>query len=153
MNQFPFQMVPIAMPQQQAERAPILGNEVPARVHVAMEFLHRITIKTMPKVAVADMGRIEVIDGQSLTTAESNAQATACNMLNDFFLGKLRSNDWEKEYVSNSKVIESSADDKPGTLLNCPACYPNTKPSCNICHGLGTIMALPVSRNNGEGPR
>jgi len=71
------------------------GGIVPARVVAAMEFLDRLTHKTRTGAAINE-DTIEKIDGQRLTTAESNAQATACNMLNDYFRGKMRPNYWER---------------------------------------------------------
>ena len=72
----PFPMMfqsPYVSPERQREDAP-------ARIKVALTLLDALTTKQMTRAAANPMS-IELIDGLKLTTAEANAQATACNML------------------------------------------------------------------------
>lgn len=110
-------------------------NQAPVRVVTAMEFLRNLTNKTESQFAVNGM-TIEEIPGQKLTDEEMIAQATACNLLNDYFGGRLKADEWEKAAQAKSK---------PTIQLPCPKCL--SKDSvvpgevCELCHGVGTIVA------------
>lgn len=123
---FPF----MGMPSQEKQSPP-------PRVKVAMDLIQFLSMKTMTKVFVNEVG-FHPEEGQSLTTAEANAQATACNMLNDYFLGKMKITEWEK---SSERKIEGT-----GTILQCFACAPGpTKSSCKLCKGTGQLLVFPTS--------
>lgn len=135
---FPFLPFPI-MP------APSQGSEIvpPARVRVALEFLSQISTKTMQKVAINEH-QLEVLDGQKLTTAEANAQATAANLLSDYFHGKLKPDYWEER---DDNSLPSG--DEPGLLIRCISCEPGQpKQNCYLCQGLGKILIFPARNEN-----
>ena len=129
---FPFLSMPAL--QQTSEVGP------PARVTVALGFLAQISAKTMQKVAINEH-QFEVLDGQKLTTAEANAQATAANLLSDYFHGKLKPDYWEDQGDSHLP-----SGDKLGVIISCVACGPGqVKQDCYLCQGLGKILVFPTS--------
>jgi hypothetical protein len=105
----------------------------PARIRVAMEFLNSLTMKTMRRPYGNNM-TIDVIPGQKLTKAELNTQATAANLLNDYFTGKMQPAQWEEQQEQGC-----------GTVLRCFACYPGPKPECALCHGAGLLLVYPTT--------
>lgn len=126
----------------------VLSNP-PPRVEVAMGFLRQLTMKQMPHCAVNDIS-IEWRDGEKLTTAEANAQATACHMLNDYFLGKWKLNHWEK-IQSNAILNETEGNchgpEFMGKIISCFACPQNSPPrrDCVFCKGEGSVLVMPTS--------
>ncbi len=64
------------------------NNEPPARVKIALEYLHSLTHKTMTRGMVNDVG-FDTIEGQQLSIPELEAQSAACKMLTSYFKGKL----------------------------------------------------------------
>ncbi len=141
---------------------PVQPGEVPpGRVQVAMEFLGMLTYKTQ-KRAVANDTAIEVLDGAKLTTAEANAQASAHNLLNDYFNGKVKPTYWER--TPRARRVERYVDDCdddcpcdderygfPTSYIKCFVCGPaNVNPTCNVCCGTGHIMVTPVERGDVE---
>ncbi len=126
------------------------GDPPPTRVRIAMEMLRDLTHKTMNRVAVNDVS-IEEIKGQGLTTAESNLQASAANILNEYFKGKMKMNQWERsEYRGNNP--QSSSLMMQGMIMNCILCnmgkeeghIPN--PECSMCRGCGEVVVFPRNR-------
>lgn len=134
------------------------GEVPPGRVQVALEFLGMLTYKTQ-KRGFANDTTIEVVEGTVLTKAENNAQATACNLLNDYFLGKTKPTYWERQPKQRRYVeqYDGPCDDGdceechnvpkqyPTSYLKCFVCGPgNTNPNCDLCCGTGRIMVTPV---------
>lgn len=116
------------------------STEPPARVKVALEFLAHLTLKTMPRVAINDL-QIQEIDGQRLTAHEQTAQMTACEVLCDYFRGKLPVSRWEKPIVS-----EENSPPRGSNIINCPACMPGpARPSCYLCRGVGSVAVYPTA--------
>lgn len=137
MSVFPFSLSSLLG--QQADRH---NNQPPARIRAAMEFLQNLSQKTMSEVAANDVG-FETIDGQKLTTAEANAQASACHLLSDYFLGTLELDRWEKtEIESKNRTLHNCG---PGTLLTCIVCGGSPKPDCVFCRGMGHFLVFPTS--------
>ena len=120
---------------------------MPARVRIAMQFLQSLTHKTMPKVAISET-LIEQINGQELSTAERNAQATACNLINDYFLGKLKPDFWDKllveDYQADCTQSAQEVSANPSRYLRCFSCLDEIKTDCIICNGAGHVLITPV---------
>ncbi len=135
------------MQNNQAQQQQVPDIIVPARVNKALEFLGMITHKTQKRpVAVASESQIEIeiIPGQVLSDEENNTVATACNLLANYFAGKLQPDIWESVKVEGArKQIEQNT--LPGRLMHCIACQhgpPNS--TCPLCNGTGRIMVSPV---------
>ena len=129
----------------------LLGDTVPTRVLVAMEFLAYLTAKQQVR-AVVNSVSIELIKGQALTTSESNAQASACNLLNDYFLGKVKPS--HQERLQRDVVDSIIAPDgvlNTGRVIKCFACGFDQPPrdGCLFCNGTGTLLTYPIT-NQGE---
>lgn len=145
----PFVVMPWQMQgQQQQLNRPMLGNETPARVRAAMEFLNQLTFKTMLRPAAGPSTlNVEVVAGQPLGKEEVLAQCAACRMLADYFGGKLRPDRWERYFLQTSEAeAESRMPDGKGQYLQCPACPANApRHNCIICSGTGGILAYPFA--------
>jgi len=142
MNNYPSpQFIPISFtPVSQNEPIPRLSDEPPARVQFALEWLRHLTVKQMPRVASNDQGFHE-LDSLKLTTAERNAEASACNTINEYLLGKLEQSSWEREQETMKGVPKGSA----GVVLKCVMCQPGpNNPRCVLCKGTGQIISFPV---------
>ena len=120
---------------------------VPPRVEKAMQFLNLLSQKTSPQVAATDHN-IQEIEGQKLTEEEANAQATACNLLNEYFGGKLQPGSWEqlksdaiKRQARRGKR-KKNGPDKVSSILHCPMCGGGKK-DCQLCQGSGTVFFTP----------
>lgn len=114
---------------------PYHGNEVPARVTLALEFLAQLTFKTMTRGMVSGVGMAE-IDGQELLPVEHEAQAAACNMLTAYFEGRLEPTAWEVN-VTRAHL--------PGAaqITGCPRCGGTGKlddRKCPACNGKTIII-------------
>lgn len=136
---FPMIMMP---PWMNNSPQPIRTERPPARILVALDFLAGLSVKTMTRAAVNNVG-IEQIDGQKLSATEVDAQNAACEMLENYFLGKLQPDFWEKKQAENGVLS-----DKPGLVMQCPACIGRPmgiKPDCKICAGEGQILTFPTS--------
>jgi hypothetical protein len=118
-----------------------IDNEPPVRVKMAMEYLRHTTIKTMTRIVANDMEIFES-EGQDLTTAESNAQASAANAVNDYIKGTLELTEVEKE-DSRFNVVPKG---KVGMYMKCFACFPPGPPNsnCSVCEGYGHILVFPA---------
>lgn len=142
----PFFPFPVMMPQQGYQsqvNVPMLGNEAPARVRVAVDFLLNLSYKTMPRAAANDIS-IEVIPGQDLTASELRTQDAACEMLYDYFGGKMKGSDWERKFLDRSRPQE--LDGPAGSLVDCSRCNGRTgNTECGICHGHGCVKVIPFS--------
>ncbi len=129
------------MPQvpQQQYREPA----IPPRVRTAMEFLARLTDKTaavpMPTYSPEKV-EYTPVDGQKLTDEEVGAQATACNLLSQYFAGNLQPCPWDK-----ADVLEPQSTLEQLTI-KCPSCRNNPlqSPNCEICGGHGVVMTARV---------
>ncbi len=150
-NQQPVVPTPMILQNTPQVMRPIQPGEIPpGRVQVALEYLAMLTFKTRKSAVVNDIS-IQVIDGANLTTAEANAQASACNALNDYFNGKLKPTYWErvpKEHHSEC-YSEGGYDERPehpSMYIRCFACAPGpTAPDCRFCRGTGKLIVTPVS--------
>lgn len=84
------------------------GPQVPPRVQVAMEFLRRLDSKTavvpLPTYS-GDRYEVHPVDGQKLCDEEVAAQATACNLLSQYFAGKLTECQWDKPLPADPKIV------------------------------------------------
>lgn len=137
------------MPMLPLIQLPMMGGqsspqeEEPARVRIALEVLQHLSFKTMIRAAVNDLA-IEQIDGQELTTGESNLQATACNFLNDYLAGKMKPDRLER--VRERLAYTSPVGDELGMLIRCFNCAPQPpSPTCPFCHGKGNVLVYPNS--------
>jgi hypothetical protein len=124
----------LMQPPMQSQDTSYSRKEPPTRIQVALVFLQQLTSKTQPRVATNDIS-IERIEGQKLTTAEINAQATACNMLNDYFLGKLEPDVFDK--------TEEHLPESPESYIRCFACGSHAQAGCVFCCGSGTVLVRP----------
>lgn len=122
-----------------------LADDVPARVRLALEFLQHLTLKTMTKGMVNEVG-FDTVPGQELTLEEASAQATACNLLRSYLRGRLRPSRAE----SLELLLMKEQAEGPGVLLNCFACSPNPpQPSCPFCKGSGEVLVHPKNQPGG----
>lgn len=113
---------------------------LPPRVQKAMQFVDMMTRKTQTGAAVSE-SMIELIDGQKLQDEEGAALATACNLLNEYFAGKLQPDVWE--------LLAIEKDNKPPqrrVMIFCISCGRGpADPACQICHGAGNIYVTPAT--------
>lgn len=140
-------MMPIYLPswggQQQHYRE---EENPPARVTVAMEFFSRCTAKTMTRAAAAPQAlAVEIISGQQLTPPEEHALGAACDLLHDYFQGKLKSSESERIDLQRRRY---DAHEIAGNILQCPVCTAHgTKKNCIVCKGTGGVVAYPLEPN------
>lgn len=109
----------------------LLAEAAPAKVRFALDFLCHLTLKTAPYVMRVN-GAIDAIDGQQLSKAELNAQASAANLLNDYFVGK-----WKAPMERRRKMIKSKL---PPMTCNCLG----KCPTCEFCNGSGKVIITPA---------
>lgn len=137
----PVAMMPIQMwHQPQPHQGYQLGNEVPARVAFALRALEFFAAKASDRIAVNNVG-FESFPGQELSHAEANAQASAANVLNVYFTGKLEPDLWEEGLLDRS-----GREDSKGVTMLCPNCPRHAPvPECAYCGGCGrvTVTACP----------
>lgn len=133
-----FHMMPYA---HQAQNRTLPINEVPARVNAAMEFLMQLTHKTAEKIAVHPMGSANY-DGQLLTAAEMEAQASACKLLTQYFNGTMGSDQFETAYRNAlSQIAQEEAEERPGrTPCLCVIARGQALAACPMCRGTGEIQ-------------
>jgi len=144
MNDPPPNFTPVPVFMQQPPQ-PMMRAEavVPARVRVAMEYLNLMSQKTMTHAAGNDL-IIEQIPGQELTDEEASAQATACNMLENYFAGKMPPDYWER------LDAQDRAHDRgeEGTIMPCPNCGEGvavgSAKECRLCCGNRFIFVTPA---------
>lgn len=119
-------------PQQHQQRGP----QVPPRVQVAMEFLRRLDDKTavvpLPTYS-SDRYEVHPVDGQKLCDEEVSAQATACNLLAQYFAGKLPECQWDKPLPADPK------DSLLRLTIKCPRCL-GVPMECDVCGGMGEVV-------------
>jgi hypothetical protein len=125
---------------QQQEHGHDNSRPVPPRVYVAMEFLRRCTGKTAPVVTQSGSmfggpQETSVEDGQKLTDEESGAQATACNLLSQYFAGKLPRCEWDG---SNAGEPDAGLTQLTITCVNCGGGTGMSR--CKLCGGAGQVM-------------
>ena len=136
---------------------PIQGPSVredqpPARVRLAVDFLALLIHKQMPRAAVNDMA-IEWAEGQKLTGPEVESHIAACDLLTDYFRGRLRSDPWEKQLM-NRERLRTELEKEQATAghgktclamrcLNCPTGHP--RPDCVMCRGSGNVLVYPMN--------
>jgi len=115
-------------------------NIVPARVRAAMEYLGFLSLKTMEHVVSNDVG-FHVVDGQELTDREKDTQIAACGVIEDYFNGSLKLNEWENFQAGKAgRRVAKGA----GTPIRCPLCAPNGNEKCILCKGSGILMVFPA---------
>ena len=140
----PFYPFPIFQPQELSPQGP--GDDVPARVRLAMEYLAHCTTKTMVRGMVNDVG-FDTIEGQKLTEEELSAQGTACLLIQRYFRGKLKPS--HVEHLVLDAMEDRQGESRPevaGMLMKCFACAPNPpQPCCPFCHGQGEVIVYPKS--------
>ncbi len=138
-QQFPFVLMPQLPWQQLSQQVQSRGPIVPPRVQIAMEFLRRLTDKTatiaMPTYS-SERVEFTPIDGQRLSDEEANAQATACNLLSQYFAGQLSRSEWDDSEIQSSNLHNLK--------VKCPACRSNPihVTMCEICGGVGEVMVV-----------
>jgi len=150
MMPFPFGQM---MPDQQDIRPQVPDIIVPARVRIAMEFLNSLTVKGMTRAAVYESGAQE-IKGQNLSDEEADAQATACNLLSQYFAGKLPPDQWESLRVDALKKQAATGEkNQKGMVLNCVMCSNRRQPrrDCPLCEGSGVILVVGAKADTGQG--
>lgn len=143
------QMPQYPMPVLMAPPSP-MDNEPPARVKAALEFLSHAAHKASTRCAVNDI-QISWHKGQALTVAESNVMADACSMLQDYFLGRLKPDIWEKErqeamrresnHCHHHHDEEFEHEGPPGRMMPCPSCPPEGP--CPFCYGTKKLVVFP----------
>lgn len=142
----PMGMMPHMMMDQPQSRVPEIV--VPPRVEKALQFLNLLTQKTSPQVAATEH-HIEEIKGQQLTDEEAAAQATACQLLNQYFAGKLQPDTWESLKVEaikrQNRRKKKGIDKRPSSVIHCPMCGVGGRPKkdCPMCSGAGTVFVSP----------
>lgn len=135
-------MFPFSLPQGSPSQ-----EETPPRVQAAMELLRDLTIKTMSRAAISDVA-IEILEGQTLTSSESQVRNDACTLLSNYFRGELQPDFWEKLQLPG-EGDRNHWGNIPGQLVRCPACYPEAaRTGCPMCNGAGQVMVFPVKAGN-----
>ncbi len=137
MNPFyPFLMSQLPEPQRP-------GDEVPARVRLAMEYLSHCTMKTMVRGMANDVG-FDTIEGQKLTEEESSAHGVACLLLQKYFRGCLKPSASEHLVLDAMEDKQDDATSGSGMLMRCFSCAPNPpRPECPFCRGQGEVIVYP----------
>lgn len=133
--------------QGQQQQSPPSYQRPPVRVSVALVFLNDLTAKTA-KQGLMNGVAIDTMEGQKLCAAEATAQSAACNLLTDYFRGKLKPDLWEKQLLINQQENKGLLNDtsKPGVIIQCVACAPNPpRSSCTLCGGCGQLICFPTS--------
>lgn len=142
MNNHQSAYLPMVFP---APSAPPSGEEPPPRVLAAMAFLNQLTQKTAAKCAVNDIS-IEWHEGPKLLGHEVAAQIAACDLLTDYFRGKMKPDRFERLPERGlTGMLELD-----GVITGCPACAGVGQVgaiTCMYCKGRGRalISALPNS--------
>ena len=104
------------------------GNEVPARVQLAIKFLEHLTNKEKTV-----SGLNFCVDGVELLPVEHQTQAAALKMLQAYFAGTLTPSGWEQwtgQSISGQSVHKCPVCDGAGKLGKMP---------CHSCHGNGFV--------------
>ena len=135
MMNMPLPMIMMGHPGMRQDR-----NEVPARVRMALAFLDHMVIKRITRVAVNDIS-IEEIQPPRLTVEEETAQGAACDLLTQYFNGKLKHDKWEQTDLELRSKPEMETD---VTMMNCFGCGGSGSPQCRICKGAGKVVVKPV---------
>lgn len=127
--------------QPQTNQRPILPNEAPARVFVAIRYLNDLTAKTMTRVAVNDVG-FQELDGQKLTPCEVEAGRAACEALTAYLKGRMTPDAWEDVILGEAEPREPE-----GQVMRCMACEgaSNAPNQCSMCRGEGRVIVYPHS--------
>lgn len=120
------------------------GDEVPARVRLAMEYLAHCTVKTMTRGMANDVG-FDTVPGQELTDEEASAHGTACLLIQSYFRGRLKPSHVEHLVLDAMEdQRECPRPDSAGMLMKCFACAPSPpQPGCPFCHGQGEVIVYP----------
>lgn len=113
-------------------------DDVPARVKVAITYLEEINEKTAPKIALSDTTH-ETVDGQELSGPEIQAQTAACNLLTQYFQGKLEPSLWESAQLAQSTALDDNHQPLPAEIksIECPFCKGK---GCPMCLNKGRLM-------------
>lgn len=124
-------------------------NEVPARVEVAMELLRMLTAKTgdLPAAGFSCLN-VEVVPGQTLSPEEEYARDHACQMLGEYFQGKMPPDLMEQAWLERMKPPEALQ--PGGMVIRCLACQDgvaSNKRHCKMCRGAGSLVVYPTSQN------
>lgn len=128
----PFSLI-LAPPPVGPSACPDNARDVPARVRFALEYLQSLTVKTMERPVVWESG-YDTVPGQALTKAELNAQASAANVINDYFNGRLDLDRFEAmDRVDKETPLEGGCPLKCGRMESCPA-----------CKGSGKVLIYPL---------
>ncbi len=129
---------PFVLPWRQPEHDPTAA--VPPRVFAAMTFLRQLTEKTSATIAANDVG-MEEYDGQELIVEEQAAQAAACGLLRDYFMGRMAPNEWEEMTLKHDHRGK-------GAIIHCPACGGGSHrvPGivCPLCGGSKSLLVFPA---------
>lgn len=149
MSQGGFQVMQFPVFHQPTHQPAIRQQEIPQRVQVAMEFLGMMMVKGRKEAAVSPLS-IEIIDGQTLTDEEANAQATACNLLSKYFAGTVEMTAAEAADYQ-AYIRRESSRPGGGVIIHCVACTGNedTRANCRLCNGSGKIIVNPVNAISG----
>lgn len=125
---------------------------VPARVTKAMEFIEFISYKRIRRPAATDH-TVEIVEPERQSDEEGTAYATACNLLNEYFGGKLKPDEWEQiRFDAIKKRLETG--NRSGAVIACFGCgagkgrAPN--PGCELCKGTGTLFVSSMTQGNQE---
>jgi len=130
----------------------------PLRVQVALEYITLMANKAASRIAANDL-KIEEIPGQKLTKAELNTQTTAAHILNEYFLGKLPLDRFEKRDAKKKipaiTIEMDDEEDEPeerdgGTTMPCFECvvaHGAVNPQCERCKGKGNLIFFPFEED------
>lgn len=149
---FPWIMLQNERPRDPDERP---ENYVPPRVRVALQFLSvlaakqaAVPVKWGPQglmvegVGGADVatGGVEVVPGQKLTDEEAAAQATACNLLGQYFAGQLPPLPQERLPLAKRRNGEGGVPLARCKII-CPSCadQPQYRHVCGVCSKRGYV--------------
>lgn len=119
------------------------AEQPPARVRVAVEFLQNLNFKTMDRIAVTDIEAC-CFDGDELSPTEECARDAACDLLTDYFMGKLKPSLWEQKAISDKDPRSG------GMVIRCMACGTVVQQDCIFCKGTGSLLVFSTV-SGGEG--
>lgn len=114
---------------------------VPPRVNKAIEVLSFFTHKTAAPPVCNEIG-IEIVAGQKLSGAEVAVCGAACDVLTDYFSGRLKLDEWEQSRRENDRKRRSKAKKTVMVIANCPECKGVAGLRCGLCEGDGNVAVV-----------
>ncbi len=125
----------------------------PMRVQVAFEFIRFVQNKTQSRIVFNDTS-CQDFNGQELSKGEMIAHASACHTINEYLLGKLAADRYERQQLKTQNIQRPPVydgdlleDGPDGTIMDCFKCKAAkgiVDPKCEICRGTGTLVFHPI---------